>query len=178
MPFEDKRESCAQLSFRYMEDKAFFSTVKMLFIWSNLSWRVSLVILEQAHEQRKLALDDVILWFPEFVEDVIYVEAAVYMYVLWSVTEELDILSLIGLMDTDTPSETNSEVDVAADVISRVDDSRLLYSLAIGLDGPSDTNSVVEVASAAISRVDDSELLYTVAIGLDGLEFSTDAPSE
>lgn len=100
------------------------------------------------------------------------------MYVLWSVTEELDILSLIGLMDTDTPSETNSEVDVAADVISRVDDSRLLYSLAIGLDGPSDTNSVVEVASAAISRVDDSELLYTVAIGLDGLEFSTDAPSE
>lgn len=98
------------------------------------------------------------------------------MYVLWSVTEELDILSLIGLMDTDTPSETNSEVDVAADVISRVDDSRLLYSLAIGLDGPSD--SVVEVASAAISRVDDSELLYTVAIGLDGLEFSTDAPSE
>lgn len=37
MPFEDKRESCAQLSFRYVEDKAFLSTVRMLFIWSNLS---------------------------------------------------------------------------------------------------------------------------------------------
>lgn len=100
------------------------------------------------------------------------------MCVLWSVTEELDILSLIGLMDTDTPSETNSKVDVTADVISRVDDSGLVFSLAIGLDGPSDTNSVVEVASTVISRVNDSGLLYPVAIGLDGLEFSIDAPSE
>lgn len=37
MPFEDKRESFAQVSFRYVEDKTFLSTVRMLLIWSNLS---------------------------------------------------------------------------------------------------------------------------------------------
>lgn len=177
MPFEDKRESFAQVSFRYVDDKTFLLTVRMLLIWSNLSWRVSIVILEQAHEQRTLVLDD-IFWFPELVEDVISVEAAVYTSVLWSVTEELNIPSLTGIVDTDSPLETKSEVDLAANITVRVDDSGLLYSLRIGLDGPSDINSVVEVTSVLISRVDDSGSLYPVAVSLDGLGFSIDAPSK
>lgn len=96
----------------------------------------------------------------------------------WSVIEVLNIPSLTGIVDTDSPLETKSEVDLAANVTVRVDDSGLLYSLRIGLDGPSDINSVVEVTYVFISRVDDSGSLYPVAVSLDGLGFSVDAPSK
>lgn len=97
---------------------------------------------------------------------------------LWSVTEELNIPLLTGIVDTVSLLKTKSEVDLAANVTVRVDDSGLLYSLRIGLDGPSDINSVVEVTSVLISRVDDSGSLYPVAVSLDGLGFSVDAPSK
>lgn len=96
----------------------------------------------------------------------------------WSVIEVLNIPSLIGIVDTVSLLKTKSEVDLAANVTVRVDDSGLLNSLGIGLDGPSDINSVVEVASVFISRVDDSGSLYPVAVSLNGLGFSVGAPSK